>query len=97
MSRDTGPKNCPKWLSYVAEAMIPVEIAESNFRRTTFEEQSNLKTCQSELDLNKEERELARIREEPMKLIKAQKYDKHVKLRSFIEGDLVLQKIKLQK
>ncbi|WOL01315.1 Pol polyprotein [Canna indica] len=66
--------------------MIPVEIAEPNLRRTTFEEQNNSKTEQAELDLIEEERELSKIKEEAMKLKTVQKYDKHIKLRNFEEG-----------
>ncbi|WOL20017.1 hypothetical protein Cni_G28819 [Canna indica] len=77
--------------------MIPIEIAESSLCMTTFEEQNNSKTHQAELDLVQEERELAIIREEDVKLGIARKYEKHVKPRNFKEGDLVLQKIELRR
>ena len=58
-------------------------------------EESNEDTRRAELDLVKEEKEKARIKEDTIKQQMARKYNKKVTLQEFEEGNLVLRKVEL--
>ncbi|WOL13627.1 Transposon Ty3-I Gag-Pol polyprotein [Canna indica] len=69
-----------------SKAMILIEIAEPSLRRATFDEQGNSETRLVVLDLVEEERELARVREEAMKLRIAKKYKHACQVAEFQRG-----------
>ncbi|WOL00329.1 hypothetical protein Cni_G09042 [Canna indica] len=54
----------PYVLAFITEAMVPSEIAEPSFPRTTLNERNNSEALKNELDLVKEEQKLAQLREE---------------------------------
>ena len=52
---------------YGADAVIPIELSEPSLRIITMTEESNEDTRRAELDLVKEEKEKARIKEDAIK------------------------------
>ena len=57
----------PYRLVYGSDAMIPIELSEPSLRTIIMLEESNELAQRAELDLIKEEREKARIKEEAIK------------------------------
>ncbi|GFZ08896.1 hypothetical protein Acr_20g0007040 [Actinidia rufa] len=77
------------------ESVIPVGIGMPNFRTSNFSEKNNeIKLCLN-LDLLDEKREKANLRQIAYKCRVARYYNQRVKHRSFLPGDLVLQKVTL--
>ncbi|XP_072077907.1 uncharacterized protein [Arachis hypogaea] len=89
----TTTKETPYRLVYGTDAMIPVEVALTSARTTTTTSATNNdKARKMELDTIEEDRHKAEIRHKAMQSIIRKKYNKKVKLRSFVEQDLVLRR-----
>lgn len=82
----------PFALTYGAEALVPIEVAEPSTRNQIFDEDRNSVCLAAEKDLLEEMREAAHIRNANYKQIVRRSYDSHVKPRSFQVGDLVLRR-----
>ncbi|GAU44771.1 hypothetical protein TSUD_138830 [Trifolium subterraneum] len=82
----------PFTMVYGADAMIPVEIQPSTWRRDTLTLQENNAALEESLDLLPELREKAHFREFYTKQRAARKYNTRVIPRKFKEGDLVLKR-----
>ena len=83
----------PFRMVYGADAMIPVEINTSTWRREHFDENANIDNLNISADQLDEVRESARIREAAAKQRLAKRYNLKVRQRGFQEGDLVLKKV----
>ncbi|XP_071714732.1 uncharacterized protein [Rutidosis leptorrhynchoides] len=79
----------PFSLVYGTEAIIPAEILVPTKRVQSFDESSNGKGLHTNLDMLKEHREIAAIREVMNKKKISKYYDKHVKPLSFKVGEYV--------
>ena len=79
----------PFSMTFGAEAMILVEVGLSSMRVASFSPNNNTYMTE-QLDLLEENQEMAKIRLADYQQKLAQRYDKKVKLREFIVGDLVL-------
>ena len=66
-----------------SDAMIPTKVAEPSSRIVNIDEESDDEIRKVELDLIEEEREIARVKEEAMKLQIARKYSTHVSPKNF--------------
>ncbi|XP_025607708.1 uncharacterized protein [Arachis hypogaea] len=88
----TSTKETPFRLVYGSEAMIPVKISQSSFR-TQLGNQEEAR--RAELDTIEEVRDIATLRQRVAQQAIARQYNKAVKSRSFMQGDLVLHKTKL--
>jgi len=73
--------------------MIPVELVETSWRRTNFDEQCKDDNLRANLDLVQEVREEARIHEEAAKLRAARRYNFRVRQRTFQRDNLVWRKV----
>ena len=82
----------PFTMVYGADAMIPLEIQPSTWRRDTLTLQENNVALEESLDLLPELREVVHFREFYTKQIAARKYNTRVIPRKFKEGDLVLKR-----
>ena len=82
-------------LVFGVDVIIPIELPESNLRMITMVEEFNKVVRRAELDLQEEDREKVRIKEEATKQQMARKYNKKVCPQEFKKGDLVLRKIEL--
>ena len=87
----------PYKLVFESDAVIPIEVAKPNSRIVSIDKGSNDEIWKVKLDLIEKEREIARVKEEVMKLQIARKYNRHVSLKSFKERDVVLRQIELQR
>ncbi|XP_072080867.1 uncharacterized protein [Arachis hypogaea] len=85
----TSTKETPFRLVYGSEAMIPLEISQSSFR-TQLGNQEEAR--RAELDTIEEVRDIATLRQRAAQQAIARQYNKAVKSRSFMQGDLVLRK-----
>ena len=83
----------PFRLTYVTEAMIPVEVGVTSVRRETFSEEGNDDELRLNLDCLDEVRDKASSKMTKYQLKMAEYYNKRVKLRRLDIGDLVLRKI----
>lgn len=77
-------------LTYGAEAIIPVEIRITNYRRTHFELKHNDESIQISLDLIEELRNIVEVRVAAYQQRVAKYYNSRVKYRYFKIGDFVL-------
>ena len=77
--------------------MIPIELSKPSSRTITMIEEYNELTGKAGLDLVKEDRENARVKEEAIKQQMVRKYNKQVTSQEFEERDLVLKKVELQR
>ena len=84
-------------LVFESDAVIPIEVAKPSSRIVSIDKGSNDEIWKVKLDLIEKEREIARVKEEVMKLQIARKYNRHVSLKSFKERDVVLRQIELQR
>jgi len=91
----SSTKETPYRLTYGTDAMIPVELGETSWRRVSFDEQSNDNNLRAELDMVQEVREEARVRAEAAKLRAARRYNTRVCRRAFQKGDLVWRKVNI--
>ncbi|GAU22857.1 hypothetical protein TSUD_282240 [Trifolium subterraneum] len=82
----------PFTMVYGADAIIPMEIQPSTWRRDTLTFQENNATLEEILDLLSELREKAHIRKFYIKQRAARNYNTRVIQRKFKEGDLVLKR-----
>ncbi|XP_061340646.1 uncharacterized protein LOC133287105 [Gastrolobium bilobum] len=85
----------PFRLTYGCEAMIPVELGEPSWRRIQALSQTgeeNSKKMAVELDLINETRVMAHCKNFAAKQLVANWFNKKVKSRSFVVGDLVLRR-----
>ncbi|KAL0433293.1 UNVERIFIED_CONTAM: hypothetical protein Slati_2663600 [Sesamum latifolium] len=90
-------RETPFSLVYGSEALIPAEIVEPTIRMTQYEEQDNNTARLLDLDLIEEQREITRMRLKNYKRRIVRSYNSTVKERTFQVGELVLQKIKVQR
>ena len=80
-------------LTYGAEAVIPVEVGLTSFRKEFFNEQDNNDQLRQNLDLVDEVRDQAAQRMSKYKRKIVEYYNRRVKLKKFNIGDLVLEKV----
>ncbi|XP_072071889.1 uncharacterized protein [Arachis hypogaea] len=85
----TSTKETPFRLVYGSEAMIPLEISQNSIR-TYMDNQDEAR--KSELDIIEEIRDIAALKQRAAQQVIARQYNKSVKSRSFVKGDLVLRK-----
>ncbi|XP_072081062.1 uncharacterized protein [Arachis hypogaea] len=85
----TSTKETPFRLVYGSEAMIPLEISQNSIR-TYIKNQDE--TRKSELDVIEEIRDIATLRQRAAQQAIARQYNKAVRNRNFVTGDLVLRK-----
>ncbi|KAJ4702888.1 Rve domain-containing protein [Melia azedarach] len=85
----------PFSLSFGFEAIIPAEIGIPTYRITNFQEKKNYEALNLNLDLLEEKREESHIRVAVYQQRIARYYNKKVKARRFMEGDLVLRMVTL--
>ena len=67
-SPQTTTNQTPSLLTYGTDAMIPIEVGEPSTRRLLFQEQHNKENIRVELETKDEVQEMARIKEEAIKL-----------------------------
>jgi len=89
MHPQTTTQKTPYNLTYMTEAMIPVEVGEPTVRRHMFDLTLNEESLSVNLDLVNELRHKSKIREAACKLRAAKRYNTKVRLRSFQKGNLV--------
>ncbi|GFS42022.1 hypothetical protein Acr_00g0077760 [Actinidia rufa] len=85
----------PYSMVFGTESVILVEIGMPSFRTLNFDKESNEIELRLNLDLLDEKREMAELRQAAYKCQVAKYYNRRVKHRSFLLGDLVLQKVTL--
>ncbi|XP_072086570.1 uncharacterized protein [Arachis hypogaea] len=85
----TSTKETPFRLVYGSEAMIPLEISQESIR-TYIDNQDEAR--RTELDIFEEVRDIATLKQRATQQTIARQYNKSVKSRSFVKGDLVLRK-----
>ncbi|XP_072076442.1 uncharacterized protein [Arachis hypogaea] len=85
----TSTKETPFRLVYGSEAMIPLEISQNSIR-TCINNQDEAR--RSELDIIEEIRDIAALKQRAAQQAIARQYNKSVRSRSFVKGDLVLRK-----
>ncbi|KAK8954142.1 hypothetical protein KSP39_PZI002328 [Platanthera zijinensis] len=96
---NTATGETPFKLSHGSEAVIPVEFEVESPRVTTAKEGDerwqvdNGEEQRLSLDLVEELRELASIRQEEAKRRMSRYFDKHIRVKQFQKGDLVLKKV----
>ena len=88
----TATGETPFSLTYGTEAMIPVEYGMPSLRYKWTREEINNINLSYELDLLDAKREQALIRMAAYQQRLAKQYNKHVRIRSFEPGELVLRK-----
>ena len=89
----TPTRETPFNLTYVTEAIIPVEVGLTSLRREFFDEQDNNDQLKHNLDLVDEVRDQAAQRMAKYKQKITEYYNRRVKLQKFNIGDLILQKV----
>ncbi|GJZ36241.1 reverse transcriptase domain-containing protein [Tanacetum coccineum] len=91
----TTPKSSngetPFSLVYGLEAVVPIEISVETKRIKEFEARLNERKCREDLDILKERREIASIREDYYKQKLVRYYNKCVRPSTFKQGIYVLQ------
>ncbi|XP_057720073.1 uncharacterized protein LOC130934527 [Arachis stenosperma] len=85
----TSTKETPFRLVYGSEAMIPLEISQKSIRTQI---NSQAEARRSELDIIEEVRDMAALKQRAAQQAIARQYNKSVRSRSFLKGDLVLRK-----
>ncbi|KAK8934874.1 hypothetical protein KSP39_PZI014681 [Platanthera zijinensis] len=96
---NTATGETPFKLSHGCEAVLPVEFEVRSPRVAMAGEGDetwrlgNEEGLHLSLDMMEEAREVAIIRQEEIKRRMAKYFDKHVRIRQFVEGDLVLKKV----
>ena len=80
-------------MTYRAETVIPLENGFPTMRTTTFTSDGNDELLKKSLDLVEERRENVMLQLAYYQHKLKQGYDKNVKLRSLVPGDLVLRKV----
>ncbi|GJV71294.1 reverse transcriptase domain-containing protein [Tanacetum coccineum] len=88
----TSNEETPFSLTYISEAVIPIEIGMPTYMTTMIKEGFNKEEIRLNLDLLTERRELAAIREARYKTKLEQYYNKKVHLTSFKPGEFVFRK-----
>ena len=88
---EKGPTGeTPYLLVYGLETVVPVEIMVPSTRVQNFSEEENDEAIRDELDLLEERRTIADLRNQNDKLRIQRYFNKKVRDRSFVPGDLVL-------
>ncbi|CAL2265888.1 unnamed protein product [Prunus armeniaca] len=82
-------------MAFDMEAVVPVEIDEPSYRTETFAPKANEEALALSLDLIKEHRAQANLRNEAYKQRVSRYYDSRVRSRSFRIGDWVMRKVSL--
>ncbi|XP_072089283.1 uncharacterized protein [Arachis hypogaea] len=85
----TSTKETPFRLVYGSEAMIPLEVSQESIR-THINNQDEAR--RAELDIIEEVRDITALRQRATQQAIARQYNKSVKSRAFVKGDLVLRK-----
>ncbi|KAK8923593.1 hypothetical protein KSP39_PZI019849 [Platanthera zijinensis] len=96
---NTATGETPFKLSHGSEAVLPIElevrtprVAEAEAGREEWRDENEGEQRLS-LDLIEEVRDLSAVRQEEVKRRMAKYFDKHVRVKQFVEGDLVLKKV----
>ncbi|XP_075486245.1 uncharacterized protein LOC142525844 [Primulina tabacum] len=89
----SSTQETPYSLVYGSETVLPVEIGQPSTRIESYPS-NNDQARAIELDLVEERRDRAAIRMEAYRNRVIKSYNKHVRLRDFQVGDLVMKKIK---
>ena len=89
----TPTRETPFKLTYVTEAMIPVEVGVTSIKREAFSEEGNDDKLRLNLDCLDEVRNKASNKMAKYQQKMAEYYNKRVKLRRLDIGDLVLHKV----
>ncbi|XP_072058155.1 uncharacterized protein [Arachis hypogaea] len=85
----TSTKETPFRLVYGSEAMIPLEVSQESIR-THINNQDEAR--RAELDIIEEVKDITALRQRATQQAIARQYNKSVKSRAFVKGDLVLRK-----
>ncbi|GFZ01052.1 hypothetical protein Acr_14g0006870 [Actinidia rufa] len=85
----------PFSMVYGSESVIPVELGMLSFKISNFDKENNETELRLNLDLLDEKRERAKLCQAACKLQIAKYYNRRVKPRSFLPGELVLRKVTL--
>ena len=89
--RSTG--ETPFSIMYGSEAVIPLETSFPTMRSNQFNSSSNKQLLSTNLDLAKERREVANVRLAQYQQMLRQGYEKGIKVRTFVQRDLVLRRV----
>lgn len=89
--RSTG--ETPFSIMYGLEAVIPLETSFPTMRSNQFNSSSNKQLLSTNLDLAKERREVANVRLAQYQQMLRQGYEKGIKVRTFVQRDLVLRRV----
>ncbi|XP_072066775.1 uncharacterized protein [Arachis hypogaea] len=92
-TEQSSTKEIPFRLMYGCDAMLPVEISLQSPRTASVNEDDNIENRRTELDLVKENQNKSTLQQLAAKRAIAWKYNKKLKPRTFLEGDLILRKI----
>ena len=89
--RSTG--ETPFSIIYGSEAVIPLETSFPTMRSNQFNSSSNKQLLSTNLDLAKERREVTNVRLAQYQQMLRQGYEKGIKVRTFVQRDLVLRRV----
>ena len=89
--RSTG--ETPFSIMYGLEAVIPLKTSFPTMRSNQFNSSSNKQLLSTNLDLAKERREVANVRLAQYQQMLRQGYEKGIKVRTFVQRDLVLRRV----
>ncbi|XP_072088164.1 uncharacterized protein [Arachis hypogaea] len=92
-TEQSSTKETPFRLVYGCDVMIPIEVSLQNIRTTNTNENNNIANRRVELDLIEEDRDKSALQQLATKRAIARKYNKKIKTRIFLEGDLVFKKV----
>ncbi|XP_072071777.1 uncharacterized protein [Arachis hypogaea] len=88
-------RETPFRLVYGCNAMMPIEVSLQNTRTTNISEKDNIENRKAELDLVEEDRDKSALHQLAAKRAITRKYNKKLKPRTFLAGDLVLRKVEV--
>ncbi len=80
-------------MAFGVEVVIPLEVGLPTIRTTEFDAEQNEDDLRKDLNLIEERRDLATIRLASYQHQMKRGYDKNIRPRSFLIGDLVLRKV----
>lgn len=89
----TTTSETPFTLTYWCEAMVPVEVGASSFRRDNYDAENNEVNHKLYLDLNEEVRDTAQLKIVAYQQRTSKYFEKKVRARPLMVGDLVLRKM----
>jgi len=89
--RSTG--ETPFSIMYGSEVVIPLEISFPTMRSNQFNSSSNEQLLSTNLDLAKEQREVANVKLAQYLQMLRQGYEKGIKVKTFVQRGLVLRRV----